>query len=86
MADTYGAFFAKKAGSLELSAQSLKVRGEKNTEIMLTHVVGFEKVGAAPMGKVNVELRYYDAFGNAETLSFAMREADFHALKKKLGK
>ena len=84
--DSFTAFFPKMTGSLEVSGPMLPIRGEKHVQVSLTHVVSFQKTGAAPMGKVNVQLGYYDAFGNAETLFFAMRDADYHALKQKLGK
>lgn len=86
MAETFSAFFNTKSGTLELSESALRIRGEKNLEVSLTHVVSFELLGPAPMGKVRVQLGYYDAFGNAESLPFAMREQEFHALKKRLGK
>ncbi len=84
--NSFSAFFEKSTGSLEVTATSLRIRGDKNTEVSLTHVVSFDKTGNAPMGKVGVQLGYYDAFGNAETMFFAMRESDFAVLKQKLGK
>ncbi|MBU1197708.1 hypothetical protein KJ765_04305 [Candidatus Micrarchaeota archaeon] len=86
MSETFAAYFGSTSGSLELTDSMLRVQGPEKKEIQRTHVVELEKLGTAAMGKVSVRMKFYDLFGNAESLEFAMRDAEFQALKQSLGK
>ncbi|MFH0971204.1 MAG: hypothetical protein V1835_01410 [Candidatus Micrarchaeota archaeon] len=86
MKESYSVFTSKGNGTFEVEDDSVKMSGWKNMSIKKTHVLEFNQAATLPLNKVSAEMKYFDMFGNTETLQFAMREADFRALKHALGK
>ncbi|HIH20760.1 TPA: hypothetical protein HA244_05830 [Candidatus Micrarchaeota archaeon] len=70
-------------GKIEVDAGHLFAFGKKIARNMVSAVEDVEK---AALGKVKVELQYYDMTGSKNTFEFFMNENEFRAFKKTLGK
>lgn len=86
MKESYSFFSANGNGTFEMSDGDLKMTGWKNLTIKKGYCTGFSKINDLSLNKVECEMKYFDMFGGTETINFAMREADYRALKKALGK
>ncbi|MFH1257596.1 MAG: hypothetical protein ABIG96_06655 [Candidatus Micrarchaeota archaeon] len=84
--ETYAVFSSSGNGAFEITDDSVVLMGIKNLAIKKNYVMELAKLGDLPLNKVSVSMKYFDMFGNTENLEFAMREADFRALKNSLGK
>ena len=85
-ANHFDIFTAKGTGKIELFGDVIKVRAQKAFDVRLSYVISLEKLGSLPLNKVSVALKYFDMFGNSETFEFAMREMNYKAFKRAVGK
>lgn len=79
-------FTPNGTGSISLSDDLLTIQAGRTVRIKPTYVISVEKSGDLALNKVQVDLAYYDLFGNKETVTLAMHDPDFCSLKKALGK
>ncbi|MFH1750252.1 MAG: hypothetical protein ABH863_01085, partial [Candidatus Micrarchaeota archaeon] len=86
MKESYSFFTPEGTGSWEITEDSVSMKGWKNLTLKKSHVLEITNLGALPLNKVSVELKYFDMFGGSEAMQFAMREADFRAFKAAVGK
>ncbi|MEK6953675.1 MAG: hypothetical protein AABX01_01600 [Candidatus Micrarchaeota archaeon] len=86
MKESYSFFSPKGNGAIECSDDSVSMKGPKNITLKKSHVMELTKLGDLPLSKVACAMKYFDMFGGNETIEFAMREADFRALKAVVGK
>jgi hypothetical protein len=74
------------SGSVEVSEDKVEINAGKHVTASRKSVTAVSQVQAQSLGKVLVEVTYYDMFGNAQRVQFSMHEHEFKALKKELGK
>ncbi|MBI4361118.1 hypothetical protein HY572_05090 [Candidatus Micrarchaeota archaeon] len=82
----YTVFTDKGTGSVSVSDDVLTIQAGRTVRIKTTYVISVEKTGDLALNKVQVQISYYDLFGNKESVSVAMHESDYRGLKKALGK
>ncbi len=86
MKESYAFFRENGNGTWEVHEDMLRMDGWKNVTIMKSHIMEINKLQDLALNKVAVEMKYFDMFGGTETIQFAMRRADFLALKQAMGK
>ncbi len=84
----YTVYFGSAPGRISMYSDGIVIRnGKRDTPVRSNYVEQVTRLaGDALLGKVSVELSYFDMFGNREAVEVRMRENDYRALKKDLGK
>lgn len=82
----YTVFTEKGTGFVSVSDEVLTIQTGRTVRIKTTYVIALEKIADLALNKVQVELSYYDLFGNKEQAILAMHESDYRGLKQALGK
>ncbi len=73
-------------GHVIVTGEEVTVSLGKSVTIKKNYVFSIEKTATLALNKVEVNLAYYDLFGNKEDSRFIMAENDFRALKALIGK
>lgn len=83
----YSAYFDDFHGTIRVYSEGV-VLSTRQGEVSIRngYVDSLAKTGEVVLGKMPVNIVYYDMFGNRETVQARMREADFAALRKDLGR
>ncbi len=83
----YSAYFGDMRGTIRVYAEGIVLFGPSgHTAIRNGYVESIRKMGETLLGKIPVEIAYYDMFGNREIVSLRMREIDYLALRSDLNK
>lgn len=82
----FAIFYGDKTGEIEVYEDEIVLKTNKQIKIRKNYIGSLENKGKIALSRVAASLSYYDIFANKETMDFAMRENDFLALKKILGK
>ena len=83
----YPAQFNDYWGSIKVYDEGIVIFTKTNQiSIRNGYVDSLRKSGEVILGKINVEISYYDMFGNKQKLEALMRESDFAALRADLNK
>ena len=84
----YSAYFGNDAGKITVYNDGIVIRtGRRDIPVRANYVESVNPLaGEALLGKISVELSYFDMFGNSDTYSFAMHANDFRIAKASLGK
>src|SRR3989338_8278284 len=78
---------ARRAAIVVFQEGIILREGRSETPIRSNYVQSVEVLSTTPLlGKVGVQLNYYDMFGNKESTKLQMRLNDAQALKQDLGK
>jgi hypothetical protein len=83
----YSAYFGDFHGSIRVYSEGV-VLTTRNGEVSIRngYVDSLTKTGDVVLGKMPVQVVYYDMFGNRESLETKLRESDFLALRKDLNR
>jgi len=84
----YLVYFGSTLGKISVYDDGVVIQtGKKHIPVRTNYVEALNRAGGEPiLGKVTVELSYFDMFGNREVLEVRMRENDLAALKQDIGR
>lgn len=83
----YSAYFGEFHGAIRVYSEGVVLQTRQGeVSVRNGYVDSLAKVGDVVLGKIPVQIYYYDMFGNRESVQAQMREADFQALRKDLGR
>ena len=84
----YSVYFGTTMGRIAVYADGIVLKtGRKDIPVRSNYVESVSREqGEALLGKIVVDINYFDMFGNRESCQVKMRENDYLALKKDLGK
>ncbi|VVB67968.1 Uncharacterised protein [Candidatus Norongarragalina meridionalis] len=84
---SFSAQTADGVGGIDVFEDRITLRlGKRARDVKKGYVESITKKGSLALGKVEAELAYYDMLGSRETVTFAIHDSEFRALKSILGK
>ena len=84
----YTVYYGTSLGKISVYPDGIVLKtGRKDIPVRSNYVESVSReMGEALLGKISVDINYFDMFGNRESVQIKMRENDYQALRKDLGK